>query len=175
MTEDGKAPTVLERHFVDHPEFFFEGIGPDETLDWRHDYDRFAECAASLGHNSFRTGLLWARLMPDGKHVSESAVAFYRSLFGAFKGRGMELSVVLYWFDMPVWAEDRGGFTRRDIEDAFVRYCETAFDLFGDLVDIWYVYNEPTVDILMKYAWRACYPNRWTCGARQTSSRTAMG
>lgn len=159
MDEDGKATTVLEEFGHLRPGRFYNGVGPDTTLDWRHDYERFAQMAAEIGHTAFRTGMLWARLMPDGTHVSESAVAFYRNLFGAFKERGMEVSVVLYWYDMPVFLEDRGGFTNRDVVDDFVRYCKVAFELFSDLVDIWYVYNEPWVDVLMKYGNHSCYPD----------------
>lgn len=159
-TEDGRTLTVLEKQALLYPERLYNGVGPEKTLNWRYDYERFAQLAADLHHTSFRTSVQWSRLIPDGEHVSESAIEFYRNEFRAFKERGIELSVVLYWFDMPVYMEDRGGFTTRDIEDDFVRYCDTCFKLFDGLVDVWYVYNEPAVDVFTKYAWGTCYPNR---------------
>lgn len=98
--------------------------------------------------------------MPDGVHVSDSARAYYRDMFRAFKDRGIELFAVLYWFDIPLARGERGGFSKHEIEDDFVAYCDTCFKLFDGLVDVWYVYNEPTVDTYHKYAWEACYPNR---------------
>ncbi|MCI9147465.1 MAG: glycoside hydrolase family 1 protein [Hungatella sp.] len=156
---DGKAPTVWDEYYRLAPERFYDGVGPGETLNWYEDYERYAALAEEMGHNSFRTSILWARLLPDGVHVNEKAVKFYRGMFKAFKDRNMELSVVLYWFDMPLLFEKEGGFTNRKVIEPFVRYCRKCFELFQDLVDIWYVYNEPIVDVMIKYQNDMCYPN----------------
>ena len=157
--KDGKAPTVFEEYYRLEPTRFYNGVGPYETLNWYEDYDKYAQLAQDISHNSFRTSILWARLFPDGKTVNEEAVKFYRNLFKSFKDRGMDLTVVLYWFDMPVLFEKQGGFTNRDILDPFVHYCHQCFELFSDLVDTFYVYNEPIVDVRFKYDNDMCYPN----------------
>lgn len=157
--KDGKAPTVWDEYYRLSPERFFNEIGPSNTLNWYEDYDKFAQLAMDIGHNSFRTSILWARLIPDGVHVNEKAVEFYRHMFQAFKERGMELSIVLYWFDMPLMFEKKGGFTNREVIDHFVYYCQKCFELFDGLVDIWYIYNEPIVDVMFKYQGDMCYPN----------------
>lgn len=92
--------------------------------------------------------------------MNEKAVTYYKNMFKAFKDRGMELSIVLYWFDMPLLFEKQGGFTNRDVIDSFVYYCEKCFELFDGLVDIWYIYNEPIVDVGIKYLRDMCYPNK---------------
>lgn len=158
--KDGKAETVWDKYYRQSPERFYLFQGPDKTLNWYEDYDQYAQLAADLHHNSFRTSILWARLMPDGEHVNEKAVEFYKNEFRAFRSRGMELSVVLYWFDMPALFEDKGGFTNRDVIEPFVKYCKTCFELFQDDVDIWYIYNEPIVDCMNKYLNDSCYPNK---------------
>jgi len=157
--KDGKAPTVWDEYYRLSPERFYNEIGPSETLNWYEDYDKFAQLAQDIGHNSFRTSILWARLLPDGKNVNQKAVEFYRNMFKSFKDRGMELSIVLYWFDMPLFYEKQGGFTNREVIDPFVYYCEKCFELFDGLVDIWYIYNEPIVDVMFKYQNDMCYPN----------------
>lgn len=157
--KDGKAPTVWDEYYRLSPERFYNEVGPSETLNWYEDYDKYAQLAQDIHHNSFRTSILWARLIPDGKNVNEKAVEFYKNLFSSFKNRGMELSVVLYWFEMPLHIEKKGGFTNRDNIDLFVYYCEKCFELFDGLVDIWYVYNEPIVDDSFKYQNDMCYPN----------------
>ena len=96
--------------------------------------------------------------MPDGRTVNDRAVTFYRNMFKAFREKGMFLSVVLYWFDMPVLYEDKGGFSNRDIIDDFVSYCDNCFHLFDGLVDAWFIYNEPMMDIFFKYQMGVCYP-----------------
>ena len=157
--EDGKALTVFEEYYRQTPERFFNYVGPNETLNWYHDYQKYVDLAADIKHNSFRTSILWARLLPDGKNVNEKAVKFYKDMFKAFKEKGMELSIVLYWFDMPLLFENKGGFTNRETIEPFAYYCQKCFELFDGLVDIWYIYNEPIVDVNIKYQNDMCYPN----------------
>lgn len=157
--KDGKAPTVWDEYYRLSPERFFNEVGPSETLNWYEDYEKYIQLAHEIGHNSFRTSILWARLLPDGKTINEKAVEFYRNMFQSFKDKGMELSIVLYWFDMPLMFEKQGGFTNRKMIDKFVYYCQKCFELFDGLVDIWYVYNEPIVDVMFKYQGDMCYPN----------------
>ena len=158
--KDGKAPTTWDEYYrVTGGGRYYNGVGPQETCNWYERYDEYAQLAQDLHHNSFRTSIQWARLIPDGKHVNEKAVEFYRNDFLALKNRGMELAVVLYWFDMPVLYEKKGGFSNREIIPDFVFYCKEAFRLFGDIVDIWYVYNEPIVDVEIKYQVDTCWPN----------------
>lgn len=159
LNKGGRSFTVFDEYYRLQPERFYNQVGPDKTLNWYEDYDKFAQLAQDISHNSFRTSILWARLIPDGKNINQEAVDFYRNMFTSFKKRGMELSIVLYWFDMPLLFEKQGGFTSRQVIDSFVFYCETCFQLFDDLVDIWYIYNEPIVDVMMKYQNNACYPN----------------
>lgn len=158
--KDGKAPTVWDEYYRLSPERFYNEIGPSDTLNWYENYEKYAQLAQDIEHNSFRTSILWARLLPDGKTVNEKAVTYYKNMFKAFKDRGMELSIVLYWFDMPLLFEKQGGFTNRDVIDSFVYYCEKCFELFDGLVDIWYIYNEPIVDVGIKYLRDMCYPNK---------------
>ena len=157
--KDGKAPTVWDEYYRLSPERFFDQVGPNETLNWYEDYEKYIQLAKDIGHNSFRTSIMWARLIPDGKNVNEKAVDFYRHMFQSFKEQGMELSIVLYWFDMPLMFEKQGGFTNREVIQSFTYYCEKCFELFDGLVDVWYIYNEPIVDVSFKYQWLMCYPH----------------
>lgn len=159
LDKGGRVPTVFDEYYRLSPERFHNKVGPSETLNWYEDYDKYAQLAADISHNSFRTSILWARLMPDGKNINQEAVTFYRNMFTSFKSRGMELSIVLYWFDMPLHLEKMGGFGSREVVDLFETYCQQCFDLFDDLVDIWYIYNESVVDVQMKYVCDTCYPN----------------
>ena len=131
--EDGKAETVWDRHFMIDPDRFFNHVSSNDTLNMYHDYNRFADKSAELGQTSYRTSILWARLLPDGKNVNRNAADYYRNMFKAFKDKGVFLSVVLYWFDMPLLYENRGGFSNRNIIEDYVYYCKICFELFdGD-------------------------------------------
>lgn len=156
---DGKAPTVWDELYRINPSRFYNCIGPNDTLNFYEDYNRFVSLASDLKYNCFRTSILWARLLPNGKNINDKALNFYKSMFQSIKDKGMNLSVVLYWFDMPLMYESKGGFTNREIIDDFVFYCDTCFKLFDGLVDDWFVYNEPIMDIRFKYQLKVCYPN----------------
>lgn len=157
--EGGKGSTVWDEMYRINPKRFYNEVGPNEVVNSYHRYEELADLASDIGHNSFRTSIMWARLLPDGKHVNEEAVAFYRKMFTAYKEKNLFLSVVLYWFDMPLLYEQRGGFANREIVDDFVYYCKMCFSLFDGLVDGWFVYNEPIMDIFFKYQMKVCYPS----------------
>lgn len=157
--EDGKSLTTQEKYAIDNPLRMQQGIPPFETLDWYHHSDDYVDYMVEMHLNSFRTSITWARLMPDGEHVNEAAVKFYRHLFSSMRTKGIDVWCVLYWFDMPLHYEDQGGFSNRAITDRFADYCEQCFKLFSDLVNIWYVYNEPGVDVNNKYINETGYPN----------------
>lgn len=158
--EDGKAMTVFEKYYENAPERFYKRQSPEYTLDWYHKYAEYADILEHLHHKSFRTSISWARLMPDGKTVNAKAVAYYHDMLQDLKARGIKVWVVLYWFDMPVLFEEQGGFTNREVIQDFVRYAKICFQLFDELVDLWYIYNEPVPDADFKYLFEACYPNR---------------
>lgn len=157
--QDGKALTTMEQYAIDHPLRMQQGIPPFETLDWYNKPDECIELVKELELPSYRTSINWARLIPDGKNVNQKAVAFYRHMFEGLKKAGVDVWCVLYWFEMPVLYENQGGFSNRDMIEDFVFYAQTAFDLFSDVVSIWYIYNEPIVDIEMKYLRDTSYPN----------------
>lgn len=154
-----KAETVFEYQYRRHPELFYERQGPDKTLDWRHRYREYIGLLAKQRHNSFRTSISWARLMPDLKQVDAGEEAYYRDMLLELKKQGMHTSIVLYWFDMPAELEKKeGGFRNREVIFEFLRYCNECFRRFDGLVDIWYVFNEPGMDTSFKYLTGTCYP-----------------
>lgn len=156
--KDGKVLTVLEQGALDNPLRLQGGIGPFETLNWYYDYKKYVDIMSEMGLESFRTSIMWARLMPDGENVNEKAVEFYKNYFRYIKEKGIKLWIVLYWFDMPLHFENIGGFSNRKVVDKFVKYCKKAFELFHEYVDIFYVYNEPGIDLMFKYWASMGYP-----------------
>ena len=156
--EDDKASTVWDEYYRIDSNHFYNKVGPNDTLDFYHNYDKISDLLVESSQKSFRTSILWARLIPNGKNVNSKAVQFYENAFKSIKQKGIYLSVVLYWFDMPLLYENKGGFSNPDIIDDFVYYCKTCFDLFSKYVDTFFIYNEPIMDVLYKYQMGVCYP-----------------
>ncbi|MBQ1342283.1 MAG: glycoside hydrolase family 1 protein, partial [Erysipelotrichaceae bacterium] len=93
---DGKSETVWDRGYRLDPGRFYERVSPDDTLDMYHDYHQEVEAVRKMGLTSYRTSVLWSRLIPDGKNINQKAAEYYRNMLRAFKGQGVFLSVVLY-------------------------------------------------------------------------------
>ncbi len=65
----------------------------------------------------------------------------------------------LFHFDMPYWAQQKGGWLSREVVDAFVFYAKTCFELFGDRVEMFTTFNEPIVVIEGSYWYDWHFPN----------------
>ncbi|WP_328589087.1 glycoside hydrolase family 1 protein [Sutcliffiella halmapala] len=148
---DGKVKTVWDHWFETEPDKFYQQIGPRDVSNFYFRYKEDIQTMKELGFNSYRTSISWARLLPDGKHVNEKAVTFYRDVFTRLKENGVKPIINLFHFDMPYHFHEKGGWENRDIIHEFAFYAKTAFDYFGDLVEEWVTFNEPIVPIEMGF------------------------
>ncbi len=121
-------------------------------------YEEYAQLAEEANFNSLRTSIQWSRLMPDGKNISDKAVTFYRNYFTSLKNKNIKVFAALFHFDMPMWAMELGGWTSRVVVEKFALFSKKAFELFGDLVDKWFTFNEAIVPIECQYLYKYHYP-----------------
>ena len=153
-----KAWTVWDQLFKEKPEMFYKGIGPNITNDFTRNYKEDIKKFKEIGSNSVRLGFSWARIMPDGKNVSKKGVDFYHSLLKELKENKIKAIMTLFHFDMPFWAQEKGGFENFDIVDAFADYARFIFKEFGDEVYMYATMNEPIVPIINGYLGGHHYP-----------------
>jgi len=155
---NGKSASTWDYWFETSPEKFNDLQGPSMTSNVYEHYA--ADCARmqAIGLNSIRTSIAWTRLLPDGKTINDEAVQFYRSYFQAMRDHGVMPIINLFHFDMPMWLMDKGGFENRESVEAFAFYAQTAFELFGDLVQKWTTFNEPMVHVECGYLYQYHYP-----------------
>ncbi len=113
---------------------------PEESLDR----------AAGLGCNSFRLGVEWARVFPDGDSPDRAALARYADIVGACTERGMEPLVTLHHFTHPAWlGEDL--WLRPDSPRRFRAWAEVVADTLAGSVRHWVTINE--INILAIGSW----------------------
>lgn len=156
---DGKKQNIWDLWYEQEPYKFINKIGPQDTSGFYDNYKEDIKLLKKTGHNSFRTSISWSRLIPDGiGPVNQKAVDFYRDVFTRIKEEQICLFVNLYHFDMPVAMQDLGGWNNREVVDAYVTYAKTCFELFGDLVDRWFTFNEPIVHVECGYLYQYHYP-----------------
>lgn len=156
--ENGKSATTWDHWFKIAPEKFYANQGPANTSDLYDLYEEDCQRMATIGLNSYRTSISWARLLPDGRKVNQEAVAFYRDYFKKIKAQGVTPIINLFHFDMPMWLMAKGGWETREAIEAFTFYAKTAFELFGDLISDWTTFNEPIVHVEMGYLYGYHYP-----------------
>ena len=60
---------------------------------------------------------------------------------------------------MPMVMQEKGGWENREVVEAFGRYAQTCFTLFGNRVKHWFTFNEPIVPVEGGYLYDFHYPN----------------
>lgn len=157
---DGKGKNIWDHWFEIEANRFFDGVGPQDTSQFYYKYKEDIQLMKEIGHNSFRLSISWSRLFPEGKgEMNEKAVEFYNNVIDALIAAEIEPFVNLYHFDMPLALQETGGWNNRETVDAYEKYAETCFSLFGDRVKKWFTHNEPIVPVEGGYLYDFHYPN----------------
>ncbi|OGG55752.1 hypothetical protein A3D71_00895 [Candidatus Kaiserbacteria bacterium RIFCSPHIGHO2_02_FULL_55_20] len=122
-------------------------------------YTRFEndfDIAKSLGHNFHRFSVEWARIEPEEGRFDEREVEHYRNVLRALRVRGLEPSVTMWHFTLPLWFSETGGFERSDSPKIFARYCAYVAGKLGDQCTHFTTINEPMV-----YAGKGFWEGLW--------------
>jgi beta-glucosidase len=111
-------------------------------------YRRYPEdvaALASLGLNTYRYSVEWARIEPAAGSFDQGELDHYRRMTDAVREAGLTPMVTLQHFTLPRWVADRGGWMDPATPARFARYCETVVRALGDRVDWYLTINEPGV------------------------------
>lgn len=115
------------------------GVGVDR-------YHRFAddiELLRSLGVRHYRTSVSMCRLLTPSGDANAKAVAWYRRYFESLRSHGIRIYATLYHWELPQLLAERGGWANRETVDWFLRHVRHAVRELGDLIDEYYLVNEP--------------------------------
>lgn len=126
---------------------------------FKEKYPEDLKMASDIGMNSLRSSISWSKLFPVKGEVSNEAIKFYRDVFSEYKKNNLKVFMNLFHFDMPIWAQEMGGWTSREVVYEFSKYAKVCFEEFGDLVDYWFTFNEPIVSVEAQYLYNWHYPN----------------
>jgi beta-glucosidase len=123
------------------------GDACDSWHRWAEDLD----LAASIGLNSYRFSVEWARVEPVPGEFSSAALEHYRRVADGCRTRGLVPVVTLHHFTLPRWMADRGGFEAPEIAERLGAYAAKVGDTLGDAIGLACTINEPNVVALMGY------------------------
>jgi beta-glucosidase len=114
-------------------------------------YEEDLDILVSLGLNSFRLSVEWARIEPEQGVVSQEALAHYRNVLQACRERQITPVVTLHHFTLPLWVADQGGFESPDIVSWMGNYARVVSESLGDHIGIACTINEPNIVAIMGY------------------------
>ncbi|PMD36361.1 glycoside hydrolase family 1 protein [Hyaloscypha variabilis F] len=100
---------------------------------------------AALGVNTYSFSISWSRVFPFGNgQVNQLALDHYDDVINTCIEYGVEPSVTLYHWDLPLYLQNSyGGWPSSQIVDDFVNYAKVIFSYYGNKVPRWYILNEP--------------------------------
>jgi beta-glucosidase len=81
--------------------------------------------------NAWRFSIEWSRVEPEEGRWNPEAIQHYRKYIQRLKELQIEPIVTLWHWTVPVWFEQKGGFTRRKNIAYFVRFAEKVFEELG--------------------------------------------
>ena len=108
---------------------------------WQRDLD----LVKSLGLNSYRFSLEWARIEPESGLFSIAMLDKYKAMIAGCRGRGITPFVTFNHFTTPRWFAARGGWSNSEAPEAFARYCEKAAHHLADGIAYATTLNEPNL------------------------------
>lgn len=149
--EDGKEDSIWD-HFARIPNAVAGGDTPEVAVDHYHRMPSDVALMKSLGLQSYRFSISWARVKPGDRSVNRAGLDFYGRLVDELLDAGILPWLTLYHWDLPQAVEETGGWANRDTAHRFRDYADTVFDALGDRVSHWTTFNEPLCSSLIAYA-----------------------
>ena len=99
---------------------------------------------ASLGLNTYRFSIEWARVEPSDGTFDAGELAHYRGMVDCVRANGLTPMVTLNHFTLPRWVAREGGWTNPRTPALFERYTRKVVETIGDAVPWYCTINEPT-------------------------------
>ena len=145
--EDGKCLSIWDAadgHIKD-------GETCHEACDHYHRYKEDVALMKKLGLKSYRFSVSMCRVMPEEGKINPKGLEFYRNLVRELRAANIEPLCTLYHWDLPLWAQAKGGWKNDRIVDWYLQYAEAVVDALSDQVQVWMTFNEPQCFIMLGY------------------------
>ncbi|XVF87696.1 hypothetical protein PTKIN_Ptkin18bG0141300 [Pterospermum kingtungense] len=140
-----------------------DGSNADIAVDHYHRYLEDIDLMHSLGVNTYRFSISWARILPKGRFgkVNSAGIKFYNKLIDALLLKGITPFVTLTHIDLPQELEDRyGSWLSPHSQEDFAYFADICFKNFGDRVKYWVTFNEPNFEVDFGYRTGIFPPSR---------------
>lgn len=136
---DGKGLSIWD---IAPAEKIRNGDSCHDGCDHYHHFREDAALMKQMGLKSYRFSVSWPRVMPEEGVINEKGLQFYSDLVDELLSAGIEPMVTLYHWDLPVWADKKGGWLAEAIIPLFQEYVKAVVDKLSDRTAWWMVMNE---------------------------------
>lgn len=130
------------------PTIFSEPSG--DACDHYHRYPADIALVKSLGFNTYRFSVEWARIEPEPGMFSTNQLDHYRRMAETCAKEGLAPIATYNHFTVPRWMAARGGWENPESADWFARYCEKVTARMGDLLAGACTLNEPNLGPMLE-------------------------
>ncbi|KAL9452745.1 hypothetical protein AB3S75_008522 [Citrus x aurantiifolia] len=140
--------------FTHTPGNIDDGSSGDVAVDHYHRYLEDIDLIESLGVNSYRFSISWARILPKGRfgYVNSEGINHYNKVIDALLLKGIQPFVTLTQFDSPQEIEDKyRAWLSPESQEDFGYFADICFKSFGDRVKYWFTINEPNMQVNLSY------------------------
>lgn len=145
--EDGKCPSIWDvagSHIK-------SGENCHTACDHYHRYKEDVALMKELGLKSYRFSVSMCRVMPEEGRIDPRGLEFYQSLVRELRTAGIEPLCTLYHWDLPVWAQKKGGWKNPKIIDWYLDYVKAVTEALSEDVQYWMTFNEPQCFLMLGY------------------------
>ncbi len=125
---------------------------------WAHP-EEVLDRAQSIGCNTFRLSVEWARLEQAPGQYDHAALERYVEILTMCRARGLEPVISLHHFSHP-WFHGEEFWLRPGSPDVFARYVARVVPALLPHCRKWVTINEPNILMLMGWIEGACPPGR---------------
>ncbi|WP_405494810.1 family 1 glycosylhydrolase [Nocardia sp. NBC_00511] len=132
------------RYVDTHPDYDRYG----DSVDFYDHYASDIALAKSLGVNTYRLSIEWARVQPQPGSWDENGFAFYDKVIAAIRAAGMRPMITLDHWVYPGWEADRGGWNNPGMVGDWLSNMRTVVDRYTGDDPMWVTINEPFAYIL---------------------------
>ncbi len=153
--EDGKGPSLADAMVAGshtQPRRLTPDIDTDTYVypshtasDFYHHYKEDIALMAEMGFKVYRMSVNWTRIFPTGVEETPNVAGleFYDNVFAELKKYGIEPLVTIYHNELPLHLVKMiDGWSSRACIDYYLRFAETLFRRYKDIVRYWIPFNE---------------------------------
>jgi beta-glucosidase len=119
-----------------------------DACDSLHRWPEDIDLVASLGLNSYRFSIEWARIEPAQGHVSRAMLAHYRAMIDGCLERSVTPVVTLHHFTSPLWFHELGGWMSGQAPALFASYVRAVLPILDGVQWVCTI-NEPNMLAIM--------------------------